>query len=125
MSETVTHILDTCSECVLEVHRINCGFSSTHGTSAQLPLQKLYFKHVDKTSNPNPLANRTILKATVILLPLLGLTWVFGILTIDHNTTVFAWLFTICNSTQVWHSNPNPNPITTILLYVGPIKLVL
>jgi len=45
--------------------------------------------------------NRSTLKATVILLPLLGLTWVFGILTIDRNTTVFAWLFTICNSTQV------------------------
>ena len=45
--------------------------------------------------------NRTTLKATVILLPLLGLTWVFGILTIDHNTTVFAWLFTIFNSIQV------------------------
>lgn len=45
--------------------------------------------------------DRTTLKATVILLPLLGLTWVFGILTIDHNTTVFAWLFTIFNSIQV------------------------
>ena len=44
---------------------------------------------------------RSTLKATVILLPLLGLTWVFGVLTIDRNTTVFAWLFTICNSTQV------------------------
>ena len=44
---------------------------------------------------------RSTLKATVILLPLLGLTWVFGVLAIDTNTTVFAWLFTICNSTQV------------------------
>ena len=44
---------------------------------------------------------RATFKATVILLPLLGLTWVFGILTIDRNTTVFAWLFTICNSIQV------------------------
>lgn len=47
------------------------------------------------------LADRATLKATVILLPLLGLTWAFGILTIDRNTTVFAWLFTIFNSTQV------------------------
>ncbi len=44
---------------------------------------------------------RTILRATVILLPLLGLTWVFGILTLDANATVFAWLFTIFNSLQV------------------------
>ena len=43
MSETVIPILDTCSQCVLEVHKINCGFPSTHGTSAQLVLQKLYF----------------------------------------------------------------------------------
>lgn len=45
--------------------------------------------------------DRATLKAILILLPLLGLTWVFGILTIDRNTTVFAWLFTILNSTQV------------------------
>ena len=44
---------------------------------------------------------RSTLKATVILLPLLGLTWVFGVLAIDSNTSVFAWLFTICNSSQV------------------------
>ena len=44
---------------------------------------------------------RSTFKATVILLPLLGLTWVFGVLAIDTNTSVFAWLFTICNSTQV------------------------
>ena len=48
------------------------------------------------------LANRATLKATVILLPLLGLTWLFGILAIDRNTSAMAWLFTICNSTQVW-----------------------
>jgi len=41
------------------------------------------------------------LRATVILLPLLGLTWVFGILTINNNATVFAWIFTIFNSLQV------------------------
>ena len=47
------------------------------------------------------LSTRSTLKATVILLPVLGLTWVFGVLTMDHNTTVFAWLFTIFNSLQV------------------------
>lgn len=39
--------------------------------------------------------------ATVVLLPLLGLTWVFGLLAVNQNTTVFAWLFTIFNSLQV------------------------
>jgi len=47
------------------------------------------------------ITNRTTLRATVILLPLLGLTWVFGILTINNNATVFAWIFTIFNSLQV------------------------
>ena len=44
---------------------------------------------------------RSLLKATVILLPLLGLTWLFGLLTLNSNSTVFAWLFTIFNSLQV------------------------
>ena len=53
----------------------------------------------------SPLADRTTFRATVILLPLLGLTWVFGIPTVivaaNPNATVFAWLFTIFNSLQV------------------------
>ena len=44
---------------------------------------------------------RTILKATVILLPLLGITWVFGILAVNQESSVFAWIFTILNSLQV------------------------
>ena len=44
---------------------------------------------------------RSLLKATVVLLPLLGLTWVFGLLTVDQNTAFFAWIFTILNSLQV------------------------
>ena len=44
---------------------------------------------------------RALLLATFVLLPLLGLTWEFGILTVNANSTVFAWLFTIFNSLQV------------------------
>ena len=44
---------------------------------------------------------RSLFIASIILLPLLGLTWAFGILTINSNSTVFAWLFTIFNSLQV------------------------
>lgn len=47
---------------------------------------------------------RTAVKSTVILLPLLGITWVFGLLAVNENTTVFAWLFTLCNSLQVCYS---------------------
>ena len=41
------------------------------------------------------------MKASLILLPLLGLTWVFGLFAVNENTVVFAWLFTIFNSLQV------------------------
>ncbi len=45
-------------------------------------------------------ACRQLFKATVILLPLLGLTWVFGLLSVNSSTIVFAWLFSIFNSLQ-------------------------
>ena len=47
------------------------------------------------------LTPRYLIKAAVILLPLLGLTWVFGLFAISENTVVFAWLFTIFNTLQV------------------------
>ena len=43
----------------------------------------------------------SVVKASVILLPLLGLTWVTGLFAINENTAVFAWLFTLFNSLQV------------------------
>ena len=50
--------------------------------------------------NIDTVTKRHILKATIILLPLLGMTWVFGLLAVNENTAVFAWLFTIFNSLQ-------------------------
>ena len=44
---------------------------------------------------------RTAIKSSVILMPLLGLTWIIGLFAVNENTTVFAWLFTILNSFQV------------------------
>ena len=45
---------------------------------------------------------RAGVRAVVILMPLLGITWVFGILQLDQTSTiVFAYLFTICNGLQV------------------------
>ena len=46
-------------------------------------------------------AYRTILKATILLLPLLGITWAFGLLAVNQESSVFAWIFTILNSLQV------------------------
>lgn len=41
------------------------------------------------------------LKSFVILTPLLGLTWVFGLLAVTDAGLVFQYIFTILNSTQV------------------------
>ena len=43
--------------------------------------------------------------ATLVLLPLLGITWIVGIFAVDENTAVFAWLFVILNSLQVLTEN--------------------
>ena len=41
------------------------------------------------------------MKAATVLLPLLGMTWVFGLLAVNNDTIAFAWIFTILNSLQV------------------------
>jgi hypothetical protein len=41
-----------------------------------------------------------LLKGSATLLPLLGLTWVFGLLVFNRDTTVFKYLFAIFNSLQ-------------------------
>lgn len=42
----------------------------------------------------------TSVKSTVVLLPLLGITWIIGLFAVNENTTMFAWIFTILNSLQ-------------------------
>lgn len=44
---------------------------------------------------------RAGVKGMIVLLPLLGLTWVFGIMAINKDTIVFQYLFAILNSLQV------------------------
>ena len=41
------------------------------------------------------------MKGAVVLLPLLGVTWVFGLLAVNEDLIVFAWIFAILNSLQV------------------------
>ena len=47
------------------------------------------------------LCYRSLLRAVLILLPLLGMTWIIGIFAINNKTQVFAWIFAILNSLQV------------------------
>ena len=44
---------------------------------------------------------RLAFKMLVVLFPLLGLTWVFGVLTVTNAGIAFQYLFTILNSLQV------------------------
>jgi len=48
---------------------------------------------------------RKLLIAAVSLLPIFGLTWVFGLLAVNEETIAFAWIFTILNSVQVINKN--------------------
>jgi len=43
------------------------------------------------------------LKACAVLFPLLGMTWVFGLLSVTDAGLVFQYIFTILNSLQVHH----------------------
>ena len=41
------------------------------------------------------------MKAVIVLLPLLGMTWIIGVFSVNNETQVFAWVFAILNSLQV------------------------
>ena len=45
--------------------------------------------------------HRRLLKATVILIPLLGFTWIIGLFAVGAEGRVFAYLFVIANVFQV------------------------
>ena len=53
----------------------------------------------DKTSHLERV--RQGVKTCVVLFPLLGLTWVFGVLSVTDDGLVFQYIFTIFNSLQV------------------------
>ena len=46
--------------------------------------------------------HRTILWSMMVLMPLLGISWILGLFfIIDGDSVAFAWIFTIVNSLQV------------------------
>ncbi|KAL9962449.1 hypothetical protein ACROYT_G031553 [Oculina patagonica] len=60
-------------------------------------------REIRNLQEPNPSKMKTFkksLKSFVILTPLLGLTWVFGLLAVTDAGLVFQYIFTILNSTQ-------------------------
>ncbi|RDD44468.1 Adhesion G-protein coupled receptor D1 [Trichoplax sp. H2] len=53
-----------------------------------------------RTGNQHFRNLRTATRAIILLMPLLGLTWTFGLLAADDNTVFFAYLFVILNGLQ-------------------------
>lgn len=49
--------------------------------------------------------NRTMIKATSILCPILGLTWLIGLIPVTKETVAVAYVFVTLNSTQVKFAN--------------------
>ena len=47
------------------------------------------------------LVRRQLLKTTLILVPLLGFTWIIGLFAVGEEGRVFAYLFVIANVFQV------------------------
>ncbi|XP_038055085.1 adhesion G protein-coupled receptor L4-like [Patiria miniata] len=43
---------------------------------------------------------KQVAKATLMLQPVLGVTWIFGVLSLSSSLLIFQYLFTICNSFQ-------------------------
>ena len=39
--------------------------------------------------------------AAIVVLPLLGVTWIIGILAVNNDTQVFEWIFVVFSALQV------------------------
>ena len=77
------------------------GIVSTQINSVLLArvVHEILRMQADKTSHLERV--RQGVKACVVLFPLLGLTWVFGVLSVTDAGLVFQYIFTIFNSLQV------------------------
>ena len=69
----------------------------------------------DRASNVENL--RQAAKACVVLSPLLGITWVFGILSVTNAGLVFQYIFTILNSLQVTYG------LLLLITYVAEVSI--
>ncbi|XP_065911483.1 adhesion G-protein coupled receptor D1-like [Dysidea avara] len=69
-------------------------------------------------------AAKKLIRAAIFLLPTLGVTWIFGVLAVNSEHVVFAWIFTILNSMGglfifVFYVLQNDKFIETMSSYLG------
>lgn len=60
----------------------------------------LRLNHPTNTENTKYQSARAGVKSAIVLLPLLGITWLFGVLTFNSGTLAFQYLFSIFSSLQ-------------------------
>ena len=68
---------------------------------AIVPWIHSYFDNAMKVTSKCFSRDRSGVQSAVVLLPLLGITWLFGVLTFNSDTLAFQYLFAIFNSLQV------------------------
>ena len=44
---------------------------------------------------------RSLIRNILVILPILGLTWVFGVVAVNSDLVAFQFIFAVCNSLQV------------------------
>lgn len=65
------------------------------------PHLHVFYFHYQLTIKIFFFTNRSGLRSLGTLLPVLGVTWLFGILAVNENADVFQYIFVITNSFQV------------------------
>ena len=73
--------------------------------------------------NWNFIFDRAVFVSAATLIPILGITWIFGLLIINENTEVFAWIFAILNSLQVRRFCVNDEVL--IFMIIGLLHIFL
>ncbi|EDO32429.1 predicted protein [Nematostella vectensis] len=73
----------------------------TNGTILGMVVREILQLHTPANADDNKLSTvRSGVKSAMVLLPILGVTWVFGVLAVNSYTLVFQYLFAIFNSMQ-------------------------
>ena len=73
----------------------------------------------------NSIVDRTVIISAATLMPILGVTWIIGLLAVNNHTEVFSWIFTILNSLQVHMHVVLIGSIRCFYMIIGPLNIFL